>query len=75
MKDVRNDKFSVLSYVHKRKGERPGSLKQEAAATAISDSEQIAENLVFKQWIEDIRAELELQEGGPKKKSSFTMIR
>jgi pilus assembly protein CpaF len=58
VKDVRNDKFSVLSYVHKRKGERPSSLKPEAAATAVSDSEQIAENLVFRQWIEDVRTEL-----------------
>jgi pilus assembly protein CpaF len=58
VKDVRNDKFSVLSYVHKRKGESPSGLKPEAAAAAISGNEQIAENLVFRQWIEDIRAEL-----------------
>lgn len=54
MKDVRNEKFSVLSYVHKRKGGSTSSLKQEV----FSDRELKEENLVFKQWIEDIRSEL-----------------
>jgi pilus assembly protein CpaF len=58
VKEVRNEKFSVLSYVHKRKGESPNGLKKAGVMPTSSEREQDVESLVFRQWIEEIRGEL-----------------
>jgi pilus assembly protein CpaF len=52
---VKNEKFSVLTYVHKRKGDY-GTPQQ--AAARIAANKQNNENGTFRQWTEEIRNEL-----------------
>jgi pilus assembly protein CpaF len=52
---VKNEKFSVLNYVHKRKGDY-GTPRQAVVHPTLI--EQNSENETFRQWVEEIRSEL-----------------
>jgi pilus assembly protein CpaF len=60
VKEVRNEKFSVLSYVHNRKGVQVRDFTPEGS----SSREQTLDHQVFSQWIEEIRSELVSARGG-----------
>ena len=52
---MKNERFSVLTYVHKRREDR---VKLKAAAVIPAFVEQNNENETFRQWVEEIRSEL-----------------
>jgi pilus assembly protein CpaF len=58
---VRNDKFSVIAYVHQRKGDQTGP-KQGHKVLPFAANESHSAN-TFRQWVEDIRGELVAAKG------------